>query len=71
MKQVQDIKVIMMVLMKFILNSLILVLCISNINAAPLSDELVVLHNVNTTDMNGISAPIEGSLIFNTDDKEI
>jgi hypothetical protein len=70
-KQVQDIKVIMMVLMKFILNSLVLLLCISNINAAPLSDELVVLHNVNTTDMNGILAPIEGSLIFNTDDKEI
>ncbi len=60
-----------MVHMKSILNSLVLLLCISNINAAPLSDELVVLHNVNTTDMNGISAPIEGSLIFNTDDKEI
>jgi len=60
-----------MVHMKSILNSLLLLLCISTINAAPLSDELVVLHNVNTIDMNGISSPIEGSIIFNTDDKEI
>jgi hypothetical protein len=70
-RQVQDIKEIMMVLMKFILNSLILLLCISNINAAPLSDALIVLHNVNTANMNAIASPIEGSLIFNTDDKEI
>jgi len=68
---VQDIKEIIMVRMKFILNSLVLLLCISTINAAPLSDELVVLHNVNTVDMNAIATPIEGSLIFNTDDKEI
>jgi len=60
-----------MVHMKFILNSLLFLLCISNINAAPLSDELVILHNVNTVDMNAIATPIEGSLIFNTDDKEI
>jgi len=60
-----------MVHMKFILNSLLLLLCISHINAAPLSDELVVLHNVNTVDMNAIATPIQGSLIFNTDDKEI
>jgi len=60
-----------MVRMKFILNSLVLLLCISHINAVPLSDELVVLHNATTIEMNGISSPIEGSLIFNTDDKEI
>jgi hypothetical protein len=70
-KQAQDIKVKTMVLMKFILNSLVLLLFISNIDAAPLSDELVVLHNVNTAEMNSISTPAEGSLIFNTDDKEI
>ena len=64
-------KKIIMILMKFKLNRLMILLFISNINAAPLSDELVVLHNVNTVDMNAIAAPIEGSLIFNTDDKEI
>ena len=64
-------KKIIMILMKFKLNRLMILLFISNINAAPLSDELVVLHNVNTVDMNDISSPIEGSLIFNTDDKEI
>jgi hypothetical protein len=57
--------------MKFILNSLILVLCISTINAAPLSDELVVIHNVTTAEMNAITSPIQGSLIFNTDDSEV
>jgi len=60
-----------MVRMKFILNNLVLLLCISNTNAAPLSDELVILHNTTTVEMNAISLPIEGSLIFNTDDKEI
>jgi len=60
-----------MVRMKFILNSLILLVCISDINAAPLNDELLVLHNVTTAEMNVIVSPIQGSLIFNTDDKEI
>jgi hypothetical protein len=57
--------------MKFILNSLVLLLCISNINAAPLSDELVVIHNVTTAEMNAITSPIQGSLIFNTDNNEV
>lgn len=60
-----------MVHMKSILNNLMLLLCISSINAAPLSDELVVLHNVTTAEMNAIASPAQGSLIFNTDDKEI
>jgi hypothetical protein len=41
------------------------------LNAAPLSDELVVLHNANATEMNAIASPIQGSLVFNTDDKEV
>jgi len=61
----------MMVRMKFILNSLMLMLCSIYVYAAPLSDELVVLHNTTTAEMNAIVSPIEGSLVFNTDDKEI
>lgn len=43
----------------------------SQLNAAPLSDELVVLHNVTTVEMNAIASPAEGALIFNSDDKEV
>jgi len=57
--------------MKTIRNSLIIIFCIGTIHAAPLSDELVVLHSATTTEMNAISTPTQGSLIFNTDDKEI
>jgi hypothetical protein len=39
--------------------------------AVPLSDELVQLHNVTTSEMNSITSPQRGSLVFNTDDKEI
>jgi hypothetical protein len=41
------------------------------VNSAPLSDELIVLHHVSTTQMNNIGSPTEGSLVFNTDDKEV
>jgi len=41
------------------------------VHAAPLSDELVVLHNTTTVEMNAIVSPAKGSLIFNTDDNEI
>lgn len=41
------------------------------LNAAPLSDELIVLHNASTIEMNAIVGSIEGSLIFNTDDNEV
>lgn len=41
------------------------------LNAAPLSDELVVLHNASTAEMNAIVSPIQGSLIYNTDDSEV
>jgi len=37
----------------------------------PKSDTLVVLHKVTTLEMNAISLPIEGSLIFNSDDNEV
>lgn len=57
--------------MKYILNSLIFVLYMTYVNATPLSDELVVLHNASTTEMNAITSPAQGSLIFNSDDKEI
>ena len=39
--------------------------------AVPYSDELVVLHNATTSEMNAIVSPITGSLVFNTDDKEV
>jgi len=42
-----------------------------DLNAAPLSDELIVLHNATTVEMNAIVSPTQGSLIFNTDDKEV
>ena len=57
--------------MKYILNSLTLALCITSIYAAPLNDELVVLHNVTTTEMNAITSPTIGSLVFNTDDNKV
>jgi len=41
------------------------------LTSAPLSDELVVIHNVATTEMNAIVSPVKGSLIFNTDDNEV
>jgi len=44
---------------------------IVQLNAAPLSDELIVIHNASTTEMNAISSPVQGSLIFNTDDNEV
>ena len=47
------------------------ILPLKNLNAIPLNDELVVLHNATTVEMNTISSPIQGSLIFNTDDNEI
>jgi len=33
----------------------------------PLNDELLMIHNTTTSQMNGISTPKEGSIIFNTD----
>jgi len=39
--------------------------------ATPQSDELLQLHNVPTVEMNMIASPVEGSLIFNTDDNEM
>jgi hypothetical protein len=36
----------------------------------PKKDELVQLHSVTTTQMNDIDSPIEGSLIFNIDNKK-
>jgi hypothetical protein len=50
----------------FIITSILSHLC-----AAPLSDELVVIHNATTVEMNAITSPIQGSLIFNTDDNEV
>ena len=44
---------------------------LSLMNAVPLNDELVMLHNMTTTQMNTIASPVEGSLVFNTDDKEV
>lgn len=37
----------------------------------PQNDELMQLHNVTTAEMNAIITPVEGSLLFNTDDRAI
>ena len=37
----------------------------------PKSDELLILHSVTQSDMNTIVSPIEGSLVFNSNDQEI
>jgi len=50
---------------------LITISFLCQLKAAPLSDELVQLHNVTTAEMNAISSPVQGSLVFNTDDKEV
>jgi len=51
-------------------NLFILVSFLSNINAVtPSNDELLMLHNVTTPQMNSISSPAEGSLAYNVDDK--
>ena len=65
--------------MKYILNNLNfkanillgLFLLTLQLNAVPQSDELVVLHNVTTAEMNAIVSPVEGALIFNTDNNEV
>jgi len=41
------------------------------LTALLLNNELIVLHNMNTTEMNNIDSPTIGSLVFNTDDKEV
>ncbi len=37
----------------------------------PKNDELVTLHAVSTAEMNAINSPLEGSIVFNTDNNEI
>ena len=49
----------------------ILLFFLSYLHAVPLNDELIVLHNATTAEMNTITSPIQGSLIFNTDDNEV
>jgi hypothetical protein len=44
---------------------------ILQLNATPLSDELIVLRHATTTEINNIASPIKGSLIFNTDDNQV
>ena len=48
-----------------------ILLTVNYLNAAPLSDELVVLHSATTAEMNAIVSPTQGSLIFNTDNSEV
>jgi hypothetical protein len=53
---------------KIMIPFVIIISALSQLNATPLSDELFVLHNVTTAEMNAIVSPQQGSLIFNTDD---
>jgi len=48
-----------------------IVFAMLQLSAAPLSDELIVLHHASTAEMNAIATPTQGSLIFNTDDNEV
>lgn len=51
---------------------LVLVSFLSNIYAiTPSNDELLMLHNVTTAQMNSISSPTEGSLAYNVDDQTV
>ena len=54
-----------------ILFSILISTFTSQLYAAPLSDELIVLQHATTTEMNAIASPTQGSLIFNTDDNEV
>ena len=49
-------------------------LILSSVNivwaATPKSDELLILHNVTQSEMNAVSVPIEGSLVYNSNDEE-
>ena len=40
-------------------------------HATTVSDELLLLHNVTTVEMDAITTPTEGSLVFNTNDDEV
>jgi len=54
-----------------IIFSILTLIFISQLYAAPLSDELIVLQHATTIEMNAIDSPIKGSLIFNIDDNEV
>jgi hypothetical protein len=54
-----------------LLSCLISLVMISVLKAVPQKDELVQLHNVTMTEMSAIASPVTGSLVFNSDDKEI
>jgi len=56
---------------KNIIFSILISTFTSQLYAAPLSDELIVLQHATTTEMNAIASPTKGSLLFNTDDNEI
>jgi hypothetical protein len=55
----------------FIFSMGIVLLSTLGLYAAPQNDELVQLHTATTAQMNAITSPATGSLIFNTDDKNI
>jgi len=55
--------------MKQVLFALIFILGFGAYSQAPLADELVKIHSVSNAQMNAIVNPIEGTLIFNTDDR--
>lgn len=53
-----------------IINSVVL-FCLLSFNAfsqAPTANDLVKIHSVTTLEMNAINLPMEGSLVFNTDE---
>jgi hypothetical protein len=55
----------------YIVLSLYLLMALQVQATPPQSNSLVKLHHVSTLEMNSISSPAQGSLVFNTDDKEV
>jgi len=56
---------------KIIISFVTIVTVIVQLDAVPVNDELVILHNVTTAEINAIVSPLQGSLIFNVDDSEV
>lgn len=59
-----------MIMEKYIL-CICLFVSVSMYSQTPQADELIAVHNVTAIEMNNISNPTEGSLVYNTTDKSI
>lgn len=58
-------------LFKFLFATFILFATFNNTNGQVSSENLVGIHNLNTTQISGLVSPIKGSLVFNTDSNRL